>query len=155
MAATLTSFVNFRRDNAMSQFSIRWILTLNCLSQKARQVHSSSPGGEFSTCELPHLLAVDGLDLLASSHWSHALQDRGGVAADATDSSAHGTLRRSTSPGTSESAMSNARAAVCPGTSRGSGCRSTGDIRLEESGHSLAGGLVGMASGEARSGSCA
>jgi len=41
MAATLTSFVNFRRDTAMSQFSIRWILTLNCLSQKARQVQSS------------------------------------------------------------------------------------------------------------------
>jgi hypothetical protein len=30
--------VNFLRDSAISQFSIRWFLTLNCLSQKARQV---------------------------------------------------------------------------------------------------------------------
>jgi hypothetical protein len=34
--------VNFRRNKAMSQLSIRWFLTLNCLSQKARQVQAVS-----------------------------------------------------------------------------------------------------------------
>jgi len=31
--------VNFLRDNPMTQFSIRWILSLNRLSQKWGQVH--------------------------------------------------------------------------------------------------------------------
>jgi predicted GNAT family N-acyltransferase len=34
--------VNFLRDNPMTQFSIRWILSLNRLSQKWGQVHIAS-----------------------------------------------------------------------------------------------------------------
>src|ERR1700736_5466266 len=37
-AASLNSFVNCLRDNPMTQFSIRWILSLNRLSQKSGQV---------------------------------------------------------------------------------------------------------------------
>jgi hypothetical protein len=41
--------VNFRRDNPMFRSSIRWVLSLNCLSQKWGQVHTSgTPIARFS-----------------------------------------------------------------------------------------------------------
>src|SRR6516225_3150988 len=46
-AASFNSFVNFRRDNIMSQFSIHRILTLNRLSQKAWQVQVAA---SYSRC---------------------------------------------------------------------------------------------------------
>jgi hypothetical protein len=46
--------VNFLRDNPMTQFSIRWILSLNRLSQKWGQV-------QFDTIDA-HLWVGSGLD---------------------------------------------------------------------------------------------
>src|ERR1700687_3524259 len=37
-AASLNSFVNNLRDNPMTQFSFKWILSLNCLCQNWGQV---------------------------------------------------------------------------------------------------------------------
>src|SRR6202140_5254686 len=61
-AASLNSFVNNLRDNPMTQFSFKWILSLNCLCQNWGQVQTD-PYGSFvesfglKTRGLTHLAA--------------------------------------------------------------------------------------------------
>jgi len=42
MAASLNSWENFRRDNTMARSSVRWVLSLNRLSQKWGRVQFSA-----------------------------------------------------------------------------------------------------------------
>jgi hypothetical protein len=65
----LNSFVNNLRDNPMTQFSFKWILSLNCLCQNWGQVHlamvllvsgNSKPNDLFRPCVIDQYIATYG-----------------------------------------------------------------------------------------------
>jgi hypothetical protein len=74
--ASLNSLVNNLRDNSMTQFSFKWILSLNCLCQNWGQVHTPSKGLRVCTSKIFLLLLAQFQRFFTHTHLADYLPRR-------------------------------------------------------------------------------